>query len=68
MVLSHARRTAPGHAFGVANGDGTSKDLTLKLARDDAPIGGRIIDLEGRPVVGGKAHGPRHSRAGGWVA
>ncbi len=36
------------------NDDGTSKDLTLKLARDDAPIGGRIIDLEGRPVAGAR--------------
>ena len=45
---------APGYAFGVANDDGTSKDLTLKLARDDAPIGGRIIDLEGRPVAGAR--------------
>jgi RNA polymerase sigma factor (sigma-70 family) len=27
-------------------------DLTLKLAKDDAPITGRIIDLQGKPVAG----------------
>ena len=29
-----------------------AKDLTLKLARDDVPIVGRVLDLEGRPVPG----------------
>ena len=27
-------------------------ELTLRLARDDVPISGRIIDLQGRPVAG----------------
>ena len=27
-------------------------DLTIRLARGDAPISGRIVDLEGRPVAG----------------
>jgi hypothetical protein len=40
------------HAFGFANDAGDAKELTLQLARDDVPISGRIIDLEGRPVAG----------------
>ncbi len=36
----------------VANDREGSKELTLQLARDDVPISGRIIDLEGRPVAG----------------
>jgi len=45
---------APG--FGpawVAAGDSPiSQDKPLSLARDDVPISGRIVDLEGRPVAG----------------
>jgi RNA polymerase sigma factor (sigma-70 family) len=29
-----------------------TKDLTFRLRRDDVPIGGRILTLEGRPVAG----------------
>ncbi len=43
---------APGLAFGLANPDVTSGELELRLARDDVPISGRIIDLQGRPVSG----------------
>ena len=28
------------------------RDLTIRLTRADAPISGRIVDLEGRPVAG----------------
>jgi hypothetical protein len=48
--------SAPG--FGPAwvwVGDGASEvteDQPLQLARDDIPITGRIVDLEGRPVAG----------------
>ena len=48
---------APGFAFGVATGDGNSKEWTLQLARDDVPISGRIIDLQGRPVAGASRDG-----------
>ena len=41
----------PGLAFGVASADVSSRELTLRLARDDVPISGRIIDLQGRPVA-----------------
>jgi RNA polymerase sigma factor (sigma-70 family) len=43
---------AKGYATGIANDRGDSKELSLQLARDDVPISGRIIDLEGRPVAG----------------
>jgi beta-lactamase regulating signal transducer with metallopeptidase domain len=29
-----------------------TSSLTIRLVRDDAPIAGRLVDLEGRPVVG----------------
>jgi hypothetical protein len=44
---------APGHgpawtyAYAVAQGE-----LTLRLAKDDVPVRGRVRDLEGRPVAG----------------
>ncbi len=31
-------------------------DITLRLAKDDMPITGRILDLEGRPVAGVTVH------------
>jgi RNA polymerase sigma factor (sigma-70 family) len=31
---------------------GKSGELTLRLAKDDVPVGGRILDLEGRPLAG----------------
>ncbi len=43
---------AEGYAFGVANDLGDGRELALQLARDDVPISGRIIDLEGHPVGG----------------
>jgi RNA polymerase sigma factor (sigma-70 family) len=49
-ILARAR----GFAFAVALDRGDNKELTLRLARDDVPISGRIIDLEGRPVAGVK--------------
>ncbi len=48
MILARA----PGYAFGVVNDPHIAQELTLQLARDDVPVSGRIIDLEGRPVVG----------------
>jgi RNA polymerase sigma factor (sigma-70 family) len=41
-----------GFAFGLANDLGNPMDLTLKLARDDVPVSGRLIDLQGRPIAG----------------
>src|SRR5262249_35956645 len=30
----------------------TNSDLTLRLAKDDVPITGRVLDLEGQPISG----------------
>jgi RNA polymerase sigma factor (sigma-70 family) len=43
---------AAGYAFGLANYRKDSEELTLQLTRDDVPVSGRILDLEGRPVAG----------------
>ncbi len=45
---------APGFGLGLSDGaeDDNDRELTVRLAPDDAPIEGRLVDLEGRPVVG----------------
>jgi RNA polymerase sigma factor (sigma-70 family) len=43
---------APGYSFGLADDGDAFSDSTLTMARDDAPIAGRVVDLEGRPVAG----------------
>jgi RNA polymerase sigma factor (sigma-70 family) len=43
---------APDHGpdkYGLGKG---TDDITLRLVKDDVPITGRVLDLEGRPVVG----------------
>ncbi len=53
---SHAVVVALAHGFGPAWASFTTaeaaQELTLKLVKDDVPILGRVIDLEGRPVPG----------------
>ena len=45
--------SAPGLGIGVAGFDlDRPGDVTLGLVRDDLPIEGRVVDLEGRPVPG----------------
>jgi protocatechuate 3,4-dioxygenase beta subunit len=49
--------SAPGFGPGVVElGDQLSEthDVTLRLARDDVPIEGRIVDLQGKPIAGVK--------------
>jgi protocatechuate 3,4-dioxygenase beta subunit len=41
-----------GYAFGLANYRDDDGELTVRLARDDVPISGRIVDLQGQPVAG----------------
>ncbi|MGQ0637173.1 MAG: M56 family metallopeptidase [Planctomycetaceae bacterium] len=48
FVQASAIRQATGSGP-VAEGD---RELTLQLARDDVPISGRVVDLEGRPIAG----------------
>jgi RNA polymerase sigma factor (sigma-70 family) len=43
---------AAGHACGLDDGGDASGESTVTLARDNAPIAGRVVDLEGRPVAG----------------
>jgi RNA polymerase sigma factor (sigma-70 family) len=44
---------AEGHGFGWARvRPETSGDLTLRLVKDDVPIRGRVLDLQGKPVAG----------------
>ena len=51
-----ARVVALADGFGPGGSDSdeidAGRDLTVRLARDDVPINGRLVDLEGRPVVG----------------
>jgi len=44
---------AEGFGLGVSDSDepDANREVTVRLARDDVPIRGRLIDLEGRPVV-----------------
>ena len=50
IVVALARGFGPAWAsFTTVN---EAKDLTLKLVRDDVPIVGRVLDLEGRPIAG----------------
>ncbi|MGP0063333.1 MAG: hypothetical protein ACLQGP_06980 [Isosphaeraceae bacterium] len=45
---------ADGFGPGCSDSDETDagRELTVRLARDDVPIIGRLVDLEGRPVAG----------------
>jgi RNA polymerase sigma factor (sigma-70 family) len=51
--------TADGYGFdGVTQHDpkpDSFSDLTLRLAKDDVPVKGRVLDTEGRPVPGATA-------------
>jgi RNA polymerase sigma factor (sigma-70 family) len=58
---------AGGYALDWAPLDDSGKvtDLTLRLAKDDAPIEGRILDLQGKPVAGARVRLVRLSRTEG---
>jgi RNA polymerase sigma factor (sigma-70 family) len=47
---------AEGYGFALArlSKPGEAADLTLRLVRDDVPIQGRLLDLQGRPVAGAR--------------
>ena len=53
---NEARLLAVASGFGLGLSDSkqpdASHDVTLKLVPDEVPITGRLVDLEGRPVVG----------------
>jgi RNA polymerase sigma factor (sigma-70 family) len=48
--------TADGFGPAVSQRDAmeSAGDLTLRLAKDDVPIAGRILDLQGKPITGVK--------------
>jgi len=52
----NARVVALAGDFGPGGSDSdlpdAGRELTIRLARDDVPITGRLVDLEGRPVAG----------------
>jgi hypothetical protein len=47
---------ADGFGLGVSDSDepDANRDVTVRLTRDDVPIHGRVLDLEGRPVAGAR--------------
>ncbi len=50
---THVLAAAEGYGFAVARvGKPGATDLTLRLVKDDAPIRGRILGLQGKPVAG----------------
>ena len=55
-LWQNARVVALADGFGPGGTDSdlpdAGRELTVRLARDDVPITGRLIDLEGRPVAG----------------
>jgi protocatechuate 3,4-dioxygenase beta subunit len=57
---------ATAHGFGPAWAYVTpqTKDVTLRLAPDDRPVLGRVVDLQGRPVAGASVR-LAHVTAGG---
>ncbi len=50
MVVAEAARYGPDWVSLKEAGDG--KEVTLRLVKDDVPIRGRVLDLEGRPIAG----------------
>jgi protocatechuate 3,4-dioxygenase beta subunit len=73
LTLTAADRSVPGRV--VARSKGLAPDwgdvpaaggeLTLRLVRDDVPVEGRILDLEGKPVAGATVRVERVSRPAG---
>ena len=46
--------TARGYAPGWRYIEPKDRGLTVRLVRDDAPIKGKVVDLQGRPVIGAR--------------
>src|SRR5262249_30689943 len=51
-IVATAERHGP--AVSVRGAFEPAGDLTLRLARDDVPINGRVLDLQGKPIAGVK--------------
>jgi hypothetical protein len=66
---------AEGYAASGSDSDtyDDDRDLTIRLARDDVPVTGRLTDLEGRPVGGATIRvvaisAPPHGDLAPWIA
>src|SRR5262249_32267574 len=69
---------APGFGVGWTKpldkgAQGDRQNLTIRLARDDVPIEGRIVDLQGHPVAGVSIRSqrilePEHGDLSTWIA
>lgn len=51
-----ARAEGYGPAFALKVNPGAPEGLSLRLTKDDVPIEGRIVDLQGQPVPGATIH------------
>jgi hypothetical protein len=50
---THVMAVAEGYGFAVMRlGKHGADNLTLRLVRDDVPLRGRILDLQGKPIAG----------------
>jgi RNA polymerase sigma factor (sigma-70 family) len=66
---------AEGYGFAAAKvGKPGAADLTLRLVKDDVPIRGRVLDLQGKPIAGVRVRiddmlwAPRKNDLTGWLA
>jgi RNA polymerase sigma factor (sigma-70 family) len=66
MVVAVANGYGMGIQQLVRNQQPVRTDITLRLAKDDAPLHGRVFDLQGKPIAGVavRVHGLYASRKG----
>ncbi|HTU92288.1 MAG TPA: sigma-70 family RNA polymerase sigma factor [Gemmataceae bacterium] len=72
---THVLAAAEGYGFAAVRlGKPGAEELALRLVKDDVPIQGRIVDLQGRPVVGarvgiyGSLYAPEKGDLTAWFA
>jgi RNA polymerase sigma factor (sigma-70 family) len=68
-----AVRDGYGPAVATTSQERQLRNLTLRLVRDDVPIQGRVVDLEGKPIAGVRVHAtqlivPKDEDLGPWLA
>jgi RNA polymerase sigma factor (sigma-70 family) len=64
QVVAAAKGYGPGWVLAE---DIRKGELTIRLAEDDVPIKGRIVDLQGRPVAGGRVRVIRLERGDDFI-
>ena len=55
VLVAAAPGFGPGRAQ-VGDYSGVIQDITVRLVKDDLPIEGRVLDLEGKPIAGVEIH------------